>query len=44
VAGDLPRCLDMITADDVIRRIEMYYAHGQLSYAVPQMRPLALVV
>jgi ADP-heptose:LPS heptosyltransferase len=24
VAGDLPRCMDMITAGDVIRRIEMY--------------------
>jgi ADP-heptose:LPS heptosyltransferase len=35
VVGELPRCLDMITADDVIRRIEMYYTAGALSYATP---------
>jgi hypothetical protein len=31
VAGHLPRCLDMITAADVIRRIEMYYEGGRLA-------------
>jgi ADP-heptose:LPS heptosyltransferase len=31
VAGDLPRCLDMITAADVIRRIEVYYQSGYLA-------------
>jgi ADP-heptose:LPS heptosyltransferase len=30
VAGDLPRCLDMITAEDVIRRIELYLEGGRL--------------
>jgi len=30
VAGDLPRCLDMITAADVIRRIELYLEGGLL--------------
>ncbi len=33
VVGELPRCLDMITADDVIRRIELYYVSGRLTYA-----------
>ncbi|RPJ72406.1 MAG: ADP-heptose--LPS heptosyltransferase, partial [Acidobacteria bacterium] len=28
VAGDLPRCMDMITAAEVIRRIELYFAGG----------------
>lgn len=32
VVGNLPRCMDMITADDVIRRVEMYYNGGSLSY------------
>lgn len=29
----IPKCLAMITADDVIRRIELYYQGGALSYA-----------
>jgi len=32
VAGDLPRCMDMIGADEVIRRIEMYFEGGALEY------------
>ncbi|MEQ8789851.1 MAG: glycosyltransferase family 9 protein [Pirellulaceae bacterium] len=28
----IPQCMDMITADDVIRRIEMYYEGGALQY------------
>jgi hypothetical protein len=28
VVGGLPRCMDMITADDVIRRIELYLTGG----------------
>lgn len=32
VVGNLPRCMDMITADDVIRRVEMYYDGGSLKY------------
>ena len=29
--GTLPRCMDMITADDVIRRIELYFQGGALA-------------
>ena len=28
----LPRCMDMITAEEVIRRIEMYFTGGALQY------------
>jgi hypothetical protein len=30
VVGSLPRCMDMITAQDVIRAIERYYQGGAL--------------
>ncbi len=30
--GVLPRCLDMVTADEVIRRIELYFAGGSVPY------------
>ena len=30
VVGELPRCMDMITAEDVIRAIERYYDGGLL--------------
>ena len=29
--GDLPRCMDMITAEEVCRRIEMYFAGGAIT-------------
>ena len=32
VVSDLPRCMDMITAEDVIRRIESYFDGGSLRY------------
>ncbi len=32
VVGDLPRCMDMITADEVIRRVELYFAGGAVHY------------
>jgi len=32
VDGPLPRCMDMIKADDVIRRIELYFEGGAISY------------
>lgn len=32
VVQDLPRCMDMITAEEVIRRIETYYQGGLLQY------------
>lgn len=33
VVEDLPRCMDMITVDEVVRRIEWYYRGGALAYA-----------
>ena len=30
VVGTLPRCMDMITADEVIRRVELYFQGGAL--------------
>lgn len=30
--GVLPRCMDMITAEEVVRRIETYYVGGALTY------------
>ena len=35
VVGRLPRCLDMITARDVIRAIEIYFEGGVVSYLDP---------
>jgi ADP-heptose:LPS heptosyltransferase len=32
VVGDLPKCMDMISADEVIRRIELYFTGGVISY------------
>ncbi|PWT89412.1 MAG: ADP-heptose--LPS heptosyltransferase [Proteobacteria bacterium] len=32
VVGDLPRCMDLITAEDVIRAIEVYFEGGAISY------------
>lgn len=32
VVGSLPRCMDMITADEVIRRIELYFDGGAAGY------------
>jgi ADP-heptose:LPS heptosyltransferase len=33
--GDLPRCMDMITAEDVIRRIELYFQGGVIRFLTP---------
>ncbi len=33
--GDLPRCMDMITAAQVIGRIELYLAGGELTASLP---------
>ena len=38
VVAALPRCMDMITAEDVIRRIELYFEGG--SIAAPDRRSL----
>jgi hypothetical protein len=32
----LPRCLDMISAEEVIRRIEMYFNGGVIDYLTPE--------
>ena len=41
VVGHLPRCLDMINAEDVIRRIELYYKGGALNYLNQQQQQRA---
>jgi ADP-heptose:LPS heptosyltransferase len=41
VVGDLPRCMDMITAAEVIRRVEMYFEGGALSYLPAEDAPSA---
>ena len=38
VVDGLPRCMDMITAEDVIQRIEMYFRGGALSYERAEAR------
>lgn len=38
VVGQLPRCMDLITSDEVVRRIELYYAGGALRRAVAGSR------
>ena len=38
VRDGLPRCLDMITADHVIRRIESYFNGGACKYLTPRQR------
>jgi len=35
VVGTLPRCMDMITAADVIRAIELYFEGGAIRYLTP---------
>jgi hypothetical protein len=32
VVGSLPRCMDMVTADEAIRRIESYFIGGVVEY------------
>ena len=39
--GDLPRCMDMIRAEDVIRRIELYFQGGAIRYLTPREAGLA---
>lgn len=34
--GELPRCMDMITADEVIRRIELYFRGDAVRYLVSE--------
>ena len=37
----LPRCMDLITAAEVVRRVESYFAGGSLAYLSPAQRPAA---
>ena len=32
VVGDLPRCMDLISADEVIRRINIYFEGGIVDF------------
>jgi ADP-heptose:LPS heptosyltransferase len=41
VVGELPRCMDMISAAEVIRRIELYYQGGRLKHLTPKQRSAA---
>ncbi len=38
VVDQLPRCMDMISADEIIRRVELYYAGGMLKYLSARQR------
>lgn len=40
----LPRCMDMITADEVIRRIELYFTGGAIRYLTPSQARIAKAV
>jgi ADP-heptose:LPS heptosyltransferase len=35
VVGALPRCMDLVTAEDVIRAIELYFEGGAIAYLTP---------
>jgi ADP-heptose:LPS heptosyltransferase/SAM-dependent methyltransferase len=41
VVGALPRCMHMITADEVIRRIELYFRGGAIEYLTPAQAGIA---
>jgi hypothetical protein len=41
VTGELPRCMDMITAEQVIERIEFYFAGGANRYLAPRQLEFA---
>lgn len=41
VAGNLPRCMDMITAEEVIRRIEWYFAGGVIEFCHATAAPVS---
>ncbi|MBI1840103.1 MAG: hypothetical protein HYR88_04545 [Verrucomicrobia bacterium] len=39
--GDLPRCMDLISPDEVIARVEGYFRGGALSYLTPEQARVA---
>ncbi|MEK7675654.1 MAG: glycosyltransferase family 9 protein [Verrucomicrobiota bacterium] len=41
VAGELPRCMDLITAAEVIRRIELYFQGGAIGSLSPEQAATA---
>ncbi len=41
VVETLPRCMDMISAQEVIRRIELYFQGGVVKYLAPRQRVAA---
>ncbi len=41
VSNGLPRCMDLISAKEVIRRIELYYRGGALNYLTPRQKRAA---
>jgi Mannosyltransferase putative/Glycosyltransferase family 9 (heptosyltransferase) len=41
VANGLPRCMDLITSDEVIRRIKFYFEGGTLKYLLPSQAAVA---
>jgi ADP-heptose:LPS heptosyltransferase len=40
VVGKLPRCMDMISAEEVIRRIRLYFDGGAIAYLGPRAREI----
>lgn len=38
VVGELPRCMDMITSVEVVRRIELYFSGGKIDYLSSKQR------
>ncbi|NBR87742.1 MAG: ADP-heptose--LPS heptosyltransferase [Proteobacteria bacterium] len=44
VVNNLPRCMDMITTQDVIRRIEMYFHGGAIAYLTAEQAKKATLV
>ncbi len=43
VVDDLPRCMDMITPDEVIRRIAFYFTGGSVAYLTPDQSEVASI-
>jgi len=45
VVGSLPRCMDLIEAEDVIRAIVLYFAGGAIDYlTVDEARSVAEII
>jgi len=44
VVGDLPRCMDLITVEDVIRAIEVHFDGRTISYLSPSQNATTIIV